>query len=300
MELPEFPDFKEVDLSFRETVNGFLSQSPLEASEYTFTNMFAFRLTYDFKLSLLKDNLIILRDAEPVSLFCPVGKSVTPEVLDELFQYLKQHNTDAFMERVPESFAASRLNDNSRYIIEEERDHFDYVYNVKDLIELKGRKYHDKKNRVNKFRSSYQYEYQTLTPDLIDECLEFEDYWCEVRDCEKYYGLNRERCAVLAMLKNLDALGITGGIIRVEGKIAALALGEKFLSDTFVIHVEKAAPDIPGLYQVINQEFLINEASDCRFVNREQDLGIEGLRNAKMSYNPAMFIKKYRVQQKSE
>ena len=156
MDLPKFPDFAEVDLSLRETVRGYFAEYPLEASEYTFTNIFAFRSTYDFKLSLLKDNLIILSEAEPVSAFCPVGTSVTPEVLDELFQYLKQYNSDAFMERVPESFEASRLNDNRRYIIEEERDHFDYVYYVKDLIELKVRKYHDKKNKVNKYRNSYQ------------------------------------------------------------------------------------------------------------------------------------------------
>ncbi|MEN8262810.1 MAG: hypothetical protein ABFR82_05060 [Nitrospirota bacterium] len=113
MELPEFPDFKEVDLSFGETVKYLFSQYPLEASEYTFGNMFAFRSTYDFKLSLLKDNLIILSEAEPVSVFCPAGNSVTPDLLDELFHYLKQHNSDAFMERVPESFVKSSLNDNS-------------------------------------------------------------------------------------------------------------------------------------------------------------------------------------------
>jgi hypothetical protein len=298
MVLPRFPNFKEIDISMKDTVKGFLSEFSLEASEYTFTNMFAFKLTYDFRVSLLKDNLIILREAEPVSAFCPVGNSVTTEVLDEIFYYLKKNNSKPCLERVPESFVKAYLNENSKYTAEEERDHFDYVYDAKELIELKGRKYHDKKNRVNKFRSSYKYEYQTLTPDLIDECLEFEDYWCEVKECEKYYGLNRERCAVLAMLNNFRDLDIKGGLIRIEDRIAALALGERFLSDTFVIHAEKANPDIPGLYQIINQEFLMHEAVDCRFVNREQDLGIQGLRNAKLSYNPVRFIKKYRIQEK--
>jgi hypothetical protein len=298
MVLPEFPCFKDVDLSFKDIIKGFLSRYPLEASEYTFTNMFAFKSTYDFKISLLKDNLIILRNAEPVSMFCPAGNSDILNILDKMFDYQKNFNSEPCLERVPESFVKIYLSGSNKYAVEEERDHFDYVYDVRELIELKGRKFHDKKNKTNKFRNSCKYEYQTLTPELIGECLEFEDYWCEIRECEKYYGLNRERCAVLAMLNNFKALDIRGGIIRIENKIAALALGERLLSDTFVIHVEKANPDIPGLYQIINQEFLTHEAGDCRFVNREQDLGVEGLRNAKMSYNPVRFVKKYKVKVK--
>jgi hypothetical protein len=102
------------------------------------------------------------------------------------------------------------------------------------------------------------------------------------------------------MLKNFDSLGLMGGVIRIEGKIAALTFAETYLPDTLVIHVEKANPDIPGLYQVINQEFLMHEAGDCRFVNREQDLGIQGLRSAKMTYNPVNFIRKYTVTEKKE
>ena len=299
MVLPQFPHFKEIDLSIKDTVKGFLSEYPLEASEYTYTNMFAFKSTYDFKVSLLRDNLIILRDAGPVSIFCPVGNYAIPDTLEEIFNYLKNHSSEPYMERVPESFVKTYLNDNDKYLVEEERDHFDYVYDIRELIELKGRKYHDKKNKVNKFRDSFKYEYRALTSDLIEECLEFEDYWCEVKDCEKYYGLNRERCAVLAMLKNFKTFDLKGGVIRMEGKIAALTLGERFLHDTFVIHTEKANPDIAGLYQIINQEFLMHEAGGCRLVNREQDLGIKGLRSAKMSYNPAGFIKKYKVREKT-
>lgn len=299
MELPGFPDFADVDLSLKQIIRSIFSRHPLEASEYTYTNMFAFTSTYDFKVSLLNENLIILRNAQPASMFCPAGNSDMLHTLDAMFDYLKSYKDRPCLERVPENFVKTYLNGNNKYIAEEERDHFDYVYDVRELIELKGRKFHDKKNKANKFRSSHTYEYQTLTAGLIEECLVFEEYWCEVRDCEKYHDLNKERCAVLAMLKNFAALDITGGIIRTEGKIAALTLGERLLPDTFVIHVEKANPDVPGLYQIINQEFLMHEAADCRFVNREQDLGVEGLRKAKMSYNPSGFIKKYRVEEKA-
>ncbi len=300
MTLPEFPDFTEIDLSYKDVIRDHLSLCPQEASEYTFTNMFAFRDAYNFKLSLYKDILMVLKDTGPVSLFCPLGGAGILNALAEGFKYLRHFPGEPHFERIPESFVRTHLVDNEKYIVEEERDHFDYVYDIREMIELKGRKFHDKKNKANRFRSSYQYEYAALTPDLIGECLEFEHYWCEVRDCGKYPGLEKERCAILKMLRNFNSLDIKGGLIRIEGKVAALTLGEKILPDTMVIHIEKANSDIPGLYQVINQEFLMHEAADCRYVNREQDLGVEGLRNSKLSYNPVKFVKKYKVSERRE
>jgi hypothetical protein len=300
MGLPKFPHFREIDLTHKDIIKDHLGRAPLEASEYTFTNLFAFRDAYNFKVSTLKGNLIILKDGSPMSMFCPVGNHEIQTVMEEGFRFLERHSAPPLFERVSENFVQAHLMDNDRFLKEEERAHFDYVYDVRELVELKGRKFHDKKNKVNKFRNSYEYKYEKLTPDMIEECLEFEDYWCQERDCEKYYGLHRERCAILEMLRNFEALNLKGGIIRVENKIAALTLGEKLLPDTMVIHIEKAHADMPGIYQAINQEFLIHEAYDCRYVNREQDLGIEGLRHSKTSYNPVAFVKKYRVSKQRE
>ncbi len=295
MKIPDFPQFVGIDLVHRDEMNTFFTNYPLEASEYTFTNLFAYRDTYAFQLSVLKGNVIILKDTEPVSLFAPLGNTEIGTALDDALHYLHHQKASAYIERVPESFVNSCLRNREKFEVEEERDHFDYLYNVRELSELSGRKFHKKKNKANKFRNTYAYKYETLTSKMIGECLEFEDYWCEVRECEKYYGLNKERCAILEMLNNYDSLGLRGGIIRVDGKIAALTLGEKMLDDTLVIHIEKAHAHMTGLYQVINQEFLIHEAPDCTFVNREQDLGIPGLRDSKLSYNPVRFVKKYRV-----
>jgi hypothetical protein len=298
MEIPVYPDFTEVDLSHRRIVNDFFTRHPVEASEYTFTNIFSFRLAYNFKLSLLNDNLIIFKDTEPVSIFCPIGESGIENILKEIFDFMSNINEKPYLERVPKSFVRDYLTGDTNFLVDEDRNQFDYLYSVKELIELKGNKFHDKKNHVNQFRRQYRYEYLSLTPDLIDECLEFEDYWCMKKDCGKYPGLEKERCAILEMLNNFGSLNAKGGVIRVDGKIAALTIGEKMMQDMFVIHVEKANPDIQGLYQVINQEFLIHEAGDCRFVNREQDMGVPGLRNAKISYNPVKFIKKYTARKK--
>ncbi|MBI5742082.1 MAG: DUF2156 domain-containing protein [Nitrospirae bacterium] len=296
--LPGFPEFTDVDLSVREDFNDFLSRYPLEASEYTFTNIFAFRKAYGFRVSLLNDNLVLLKDAEPAAAFCPIGDSRMPDTIRELFGYLKTRTEVPGLERVPEGFVDAFLRGDEDLVIEEDRDHFDYIYSVDDLVSLKGNRFHDKKNKINKFKGMYRYRYQTLTAELVGECLAFEHEWCEVRDCGKHPGLEKERCAILEMLNNFRALGVRGGIIRVGNRIVALTLGEKFLGDTMVIHVEKANADMPGLYQVINQEFLRHEAGDCKYVNREQDLGLEGLRHSKLSYNPSGFVKKYKIREK--
>ena len=113
------------------------------------------------------------------------GYSGSCRIVDEVFDFLKDQNSEYCFERIPESFYKAYFKGNTGIVAEEDRDNFDYVYNVKELIELKGRKFHDKKNRVNKFRNRYTYEYMPLTDGLIAECLEYEDYWCDTRDCEK-------------------------------------------------------------------------------------------------------------------
>jgi hypothetical protein len=293
MTIPELPEFQDIDLSMKEAVDSYIVKQPPEASEYTFANLFAFKKTYNFKLSILDDSLIILTE-DPVSVFCPVGGY--PD-LDRIFEYMRDRSSEPHMERVTENFVHQSLVGSNKYIAEEERLHFDYVYDVRELMELKGRKFHDKKNKVNQFRNANSYEYIPLNPDLIRKCIEFEDYWCETRECEKHAGLKGEKCAILAMLNNFEQLDLKGGAIVMDDKVAALTIGEQYLADTFVIHVEKANSEIQGLYQVMNQEFLMHEADDCRYVNREQDLGVEGLRASKMSYNPVRFIRKYRVRE---
>jgi hypothetical protein len=95
----------------------------------------------------------------------------------EVFDYMRSYSDHPLMERVPEGFVNEYINNSSRFVADADRDNFDYIYNVKELIELKGRRFHDKKNKVNKFRNTYNYEYLSLTPDIVQECLEFEDHW---------------------------------------------------------------------------------------------------------------------------
>ncbi|MBU2495792.1 MAG: phosphatidylglycerol lysyltransferase domain-containing protein [Candidatus Omnitrophota bacterium] len=297
--IPIFPKFKPIELTNREVLEGYFREHPPLVSEFTFTNLFGWRKIQNYQVSKYRDGFLVLKEFKAkISFLQPLTTGNQAEAVQACFGYLKEKTEFPAIERAGEDFIAAGAWDDSQFVISEDRDNFDYLYDTKELTELAGEKFHDKKNLLNQFLKKYQYRYQNLTPELVPECLRFEHEWCEDRDCEKIEGLSHEKCAVLEMLNNFHSLSSKGGIIRIAEKIVALTLGERLNNDTMVIHAEKAKNGITGLYQAINWEFLKNQAQDFRFVNREQDLGVEGLRRAKMSYNPVRLIKKHRITQR--
>jgi hypothetical protein len=181
-----------------------------------------------------------------------------------------------------------------QFEIVSDRDNFDYVYRAEDLIELKGRSYHSKKNHVNSFRKNYSdYQYLPLTTDLIGQCVENTIEWCKKRGCYKDPLLLAEKDAIIEVLNNFSVLGLEGGVITIGDKVEAFSFGEPLNTDTAVIHVEKGNPDIKGIYAVINQEFCQNSWSHMEYINREEDMGIPGLRKAKQSYHPVKMVEKF-------
>ena len=294
--IPIFPKFKPIELADRKALEDYFREYPPQVSEFTFTNLFGWRKVHNYQIAKYKDGFLFLKESKAkLSFLQPVVTGNPAEAVQACFAYLKEETEFPAIERVGEDFIAAGAWDDSRFVISEDRDNFDYLYDTGELTELAGDKFHDKKNLLNQFFKKYQYRYQNLTPELVPECLKFEHEWCEDHDCEKIEGLIHEKCAILEMLNNFRALSSKGGIIRIAEKIVALTLGERLNKDTMVIHVEKAKNGIIGLYQAINWEFLKNQAQGFRFVNREQDLGVEGLRRAKMSYNPVRLIKKCRI-----
>ena len=294
--IPIFPEFKPIEMADREALESCFREHPPLISDFTFTNLFGWRKVHNYRVSKYKDGFLVLKESKGnFSFLQPLVTNNPAETVQACFEYLKERAGPPAIERAGEDFIAAGAWDDSQFVISEDRGNFDYLYDTKELTELAGEKFHDKKNLLNQFLKKYQYRYQNLTPELVPECLKFEHEWCEDRDCEKIEGLSHEKCAVLEMLNNFRSLNSKGGIIRIAEKIVALTLGERLNKDTVVIHVEKAKNEIIGLYQAINWEFLKNQAQGFRFVNREQDLGVEGLRRAKMSYNPVRLIKKYRI-----
>jgi uncharacterized protein len=146
---------------------------------------------------------------------------------------------------------------------------------------------------VYKFLKSYDFEYKTLDEDLIQCFLNLQEDWCELKDCLETPDLFDENLAVYEALIHYEELRFQGGAILIDSKVEAFSLGERLNPETAVIHIEKANPAIPGLYAAINQLFCKHSWGDMKYVNREQDLGLDGLRQAKMSYNPHHLVEKF-------
>ena len=178
-----------------------------------------------------------------------------------------------------------------------QRDRFDYVYSTKDLITLPGRKYHQKKNYVNAFRNLYPSAKYTeeFTDEVKKMCVECLNIWYTEHDLNEYPALPFERGAILELLDDFDFFDVKGGALILGERVVAFAIGEQINDDTAVIHIEKADFDVKGAYAVINQKFAAQSWRELPFINREEDLGIAGIRAAKESYKPVKMIEKFHV-----
>jgi len=297
--IPEFPQFKDLELSDRETLEDCFRNNPPLISEMTFTNLFGWRKVCGYRLSRFQGGLLLLKQSNGIETFlAPQGVSDPLEAVEACFDFLRSRKKTPVLERVGEDFLARVPVLRERYEVRDDPDNYDYVYEVRQLIALEGKKFHEKKNRLNQFRKNYVYRYLPLTPELVEACLAFEHEWCEEKNCDENESLLHEKCAIMEMLRNFKSLSTRGGLIEITGAVVALTLGEPLNDDTFVIHVEKAKSSLEGIYQAIHWEFLRREAVSFRFVNREQDLGVEGLRRSKESYHPVRMIKKYTLKEK--
>jgi hypothetical protein len=296
--LPKVPNFKSLELEDRQVIQEILWSYQPHTSELTFTNLFVWRSHYGFQWTVHRDWLLILSTTSTHGLFAlpPVGPPPRLEVTHMLLQWFREEKgeEEPRIERADQRLV-SEVEGATDLLIEPTRDHFDYVYRSGDLIQLAGRKYHSKRNHVNKFRRSHSFTYAPLNEDYVGECLELTESWCERHRCEEDLNLLDEWDAVRQALGHFRALGIQGGAILIEGKVEAFALGELLNDQTAVVHIEKANSEIPGLYAVINQQFCENRWRDVPYINREQDLGEPGLRTAKLSYHPDHLVEKFRV-----
>ncbi|MDO8446296.1 MAG: DUF2156 domain-containing protein [Deltaproteobacteria bacterium] len=252
-------------------------------SEFTFANLYLFRDTHNYQITRLPGNLLSItgRDNEKSFFMLPFG---FPEksVLDQLFN---QFNS---MKCVSESQAAM-LTDMG-YLTTEDRDNFDYLYLREELVILPGTKFHKKRTFINAFMESYSYEGKPLRKEYISDAIRVLEEWRQEREGLGDYAAAREA------LEKVDELQLCGGIYYVNGRPSAYTLEEEIaLGETFVIHFEKAVGDYKGLYQFINQSFASILPEKYKTINREQDLGEEGLRQAKITYRPVGFVKKYRA-----
>jgi hypothetical protein len=295
---PGFPEFRPLRLEDQGIIGDFFWRYQPWTSELTFTNLFIWRSRYEWHWAVDKEGLILqsTKDAKNPFFLQPVGPGPRAEIVLKILRWLKEEKgvAEARVERADRRLVAE-IAGASILQVESSREHFDYVYRTEDLISLRGSKYHAKRNYINRFEGSTDYQLVHLGGENLQQCAEFQERWCEFRRCEEDLNLLGEWEAIKEALAHYDRLKVEGQAVMIDGRVEAFAFGELLNSATAVVHIEKANPEIPGLYPLINQKYCEKYWKNVPYINREQDLGEEGLRQAKLSYHPDHLEEKYRI-----
>ncbi len=261
--------------------------------EYTFGNLFVWATAYRTQIARY-ENFIICRwgKAPDYKYSLPIGKGNFKKAVEEIISDAKFFGIKPIIYGVT-SYYKNLLDEYfpDKFDYTYDDGDFDYIYSVEKMASLSGKKYHGKRNHITNFKKYHpDWSFETIDSSNINECIALHSNWINTHEDDSDYSFEFE--AVLTAFENYDKLGFVGGILKVDGKAIAYTMGERHSEELFVTHFEKAPPEIQGAYPIINQEFTKNCLMDYQFVNREEDLGIEGLRKAKQSYNPEILLKK--------
>jgi hypothetical protein len=289
MEIPPYPASRPLEMTDRALLDRLCNDLQPRVSELTFAGLYLFRKAHDYRLATVADSVIVLgRGYDGTDYFLPPLAGDTAQALKGLCaDGLPLYGAD-------DLFVNSYCADGT-LVVTEQRDSFDYLYLREELATLPGSRFHKKKNRINYFTNRHEYRTELFTGDHATGCLNLLDRWQRSLKSASGESLLLEIEATREALYNAEILGLEGVVILVNGEVAAFALGERLNRDTAVCHFEKADPFSEGLYQLVNREFARLLFPECRYINREQDLGDPGLRNAKLSYHPVELVKKYLV-----
>ena len=269
-----------------------------EGSESSFTNLFIWRKPLDIVWTQARTALcVVVRNDGPVYALHPCASDESDIVgaAGMLADWFREQGLPVSIRGLEKSIAELLMEAFPDWTIEHDICEDDYIYSIQELIELKGRKFEAKRHHIRTFlRNTPDFSYEVMNADNALECVPVTKAWLRRQQSDDEI-LQAETFAVEQALTQFAELNLSGGLIRIDGKIKAFTVGEALSEDTVVIHIEKADPEVVGLYQMINREYLAHSWSHMTFVNREEDMGIPGLRAAKLSYRPIRMVEKYRA-----
>jgi hypothetical protein len=287
MIIQDFPSFLPISLEMRDELYPALNLNKDGVSEFTFSNLFLFRRTYGYRICRIPGKTFVISGEKNGRKFFMLPCDLPPkEIMDELFA---SHD---YLKNLPQSLTDLSRVELERWglVAEEDRDNFDYLYFRKDLAELSGKSYHKKRNLVNAFLNSYSYEEKPLSRETLPDAIGVLERWKDSK------GIQGDSVAAREGLDLFDTLRMRGAVYYANGSPAGYTLGESLArGKMFAVHFEKADEEYKGIYQFVNQAFAQSLPGYFTYINREQDLGDEGLRQAKMTYRPCGFIRKYKV-----
>ena len=289
MEIPRYPASRPLALTDKPFLDDLFARLQPRISEFTFANLYLFRHAHAYAVTMVGDAVVVTGsgyDGAPYVL-PPLSGDVGTAISQLLAAGEALYGAD-------DTFTARHLSD-ATLEIREDRDNFDYLYLRQELAELPGNRFHKKKNRISYFTTRHTFTIERYTQDDLADCLDLLDIWRQGHIPTGSASLEAEAEATTEALALAGELGLAGLLIRVEGVVKGFMLGERLNSTTSVCHFEKADPFMEGVVQLLDREYNRLLFADCTYVNREQDLGEPGLREAKLSYHPVELVKKYRA-----
>ena len=297
--------FHKLTLADKERFDAWVREEDSRSADFNFGTMFLWeeafpRLAADAPFHLV---LLQMEGKEPAFLW-PIGNSDKTAVIAAAREYaatngfplvfrgLEERHVSALEALMPGAFE-----------ITEERDWADYVYEADKLATLAGKHLHGKRNHINRFLAENDdWRFEPLCAEMFGECWALLEGWAEHADTDQ--GLpDEEKAAIARAIDNYDALGLIGGALYADGRLIGFTIGEKISSDTFQVRFEKARGDINGAYPMVNREFVrmaMERWPEIRYVNREDDMGLENLRKSKESYCPAFLVRKFTAREKKQ
>ncbi|BBL62781.1 hypothetical protein MARBORIA2_11130 [Methanobrevibacter arboriphilus] len=284
-------EFKPISLSDKPIFDDYFNKTNFNNAEKNFSNLFMWRKTYEYEYAIINDCLCIkgkLRDSKKPFCHFPYGGCDIKDSLSLIKEVFKKEGDTLIIKPLLPEMKKCLEKTLEDFTLIEDRDSFDYIYKSNKLITLSGSKLRNKRRWLKKFRESYDYNYEEINSNNLIEAKEF-----TINTIKNSNNDTDEIIAMEEMFDNLFELGIKGCIIRIDGKIVGVSTGEELTKDTVVIHCERADTNFEGIYNCINQEFCEKQWSNYEFINREEDLGIEGLRQAKLTYRPDLLLSKY-------
>lgn len=292
--------WKELQLTDRELIESYYEKEPVRNCEFTFANNYLWKPFYPIFFGVVEDNLVFESGEAGMSVSFPLGTADLKRTVDALTEWFGQVGRPFKMHLVsPAQFEKLEAAYPGRFQIEYDRDFADYVYERDKLKNLSGKSLHGKKNHCNKFKKLYpDWRYEPITPENVDACIAMAQEWWELNNFGEGGEKEEEIAVTLSALKNMEVLGLSGGMLYAGGRVVAFTVGEPCGADMFVVHFEKAFADVEGAYSMINQQFVEHEMEGYTYVNREDDAGSEGLRKAKLSYHPVFLMEKGLVTEK--
>lgn len=289
-------EFKPIKPKDREIFEKFYRYKTIQNAESSFANLCAYSFIFNGEWAIIDDCLVTRIHFEKNTHICyhyPLGEGDKDKIIEQLINLSKENNQQmsVICERKDRKPCFEH-----HFDIKEERNFFDYLYLREDLQYLKGKKFQPKRNHINKFNAKYKWDYIEINAKNYHSCLFLVDKWKEKaieKNPELLADYEKEKKVIEYLFSNFDALDLKAGAIKVEEKIIAFTIGSKINNETFDIHIEKADRNFEGAFALINQEFAKRLDPCFKYINREEDLGIEGLRKAKLSYYPIKLIEKY-------